>query len=452
MLERLARLPLRVVRRLRWGIGAWSKASDVLYHDRIYRRVDYDPFQPDYPGYATIRRFADHVEPLVPKQGIVLDIGCGTGEITCELARRHPHLTFLGIDHSEQAIERARDNVSRLGLRNASFERGDAEGQPAECRYDLVTMFDAFHHLEHPAPFLMWLKAHTSRCVFIEPAGTRTGRWARDMDVDWLLLDLGSIRDRLESVCHESARPAVDADEPDTSEPRVVRGEGAVERRYSLDDFDDFFRGWNVRVTGTIAGFDRYPSTPRAQSPIRRAVGLATYDLVKATEEALVRNGRDGGAKHWVIAATSDVGVIEPRRPPMPIQTEPDDERLASAFDVRYVMYDGPVQVRSGSEFRAAIEFANDGWDEWRSDGPNPVRVSYHWLDGRGADVVELDGVRSDLTRPVGPGDTCRVLMRVVAPARPGTYCLAVDLVKEGVAWFSDAGVPWHKVRVKVHR
>jgi 2-polyprenyl-3-methyl-5-hydroxy-6-metoxy-1,4-benzoquinol methylase len=199
----LARLPFLAIRQLRWRRAAWSKDSDRSYHEQLYEAQDYDPFDPAYPGYLTIRRFADHADALMPAGGTVLDLGCGPGEITCELARRHPGCTFLGLDHSAQAIRRATANAGRLGLRNIRFAVGDAESQPAGDRYGLVTMFDAFHHLERPEAFATWLAAHTSRCLLIEPAGTWSGRWARGVDVDWLLADLASIRERLEAACGE---------------------------------------------------------------------------------------------------------------------------------------------------------------------------------------------------------------------------------------------------------
>ena len=40
--------------------------------------------------------------------------------------------------------------------------------------------------------------------------------------------------------------------------------------------------------------------------------------------------------------------------------------------------------------------------------------------------------------------------MIIRAPAEAGDYVLAIDLVKEGVTWFSEAGKPWHAVRVAV--
>jgi SAM-dependent methyltransferase len=458
MLRALARLPFLAVRQLRWRKGAWSKDSDRQYHEHLYEAQDHDPFQASYPGYVTIRRFADHAEALIPTNGTVLDVGCGPGEITCELARRHPHLTFVGVDHSTHAIERAAANATRLGLANARFIVGSAEDLPEGDRYGLVLMFDAFHHLEQPREFLTWLRTRTSRVVLIEPAGTWAGRWARNLDVDWLLDDLANVRDRLEAICGEVAAqaqaPAL-APAGGTHAP-LAQGEGAVERRYALDDFEDFFRGWQLRITGTIAGFDRYPPAAHAQSALRPVTGDLAYTLVRATEDVLRERDYDGAAKHWVIAATTEAGVLEPRLPGRTHAAvkahEVPSSRVASAYDVRYERYDGPTEAKAGEEFRATVGIVNAGWDQWRSDGDHPVHVSYHWLKANGG-MFEFDGVRTDLARPLGPGESCEVAATIRAPGAAGDYILAIDLVKEGVTWFSEAGKPWHVVRVAVtHR
>jgi SAM-dependent methyltransferase len=471
----LARLPFLAVRRLRWWRGAWSKDSDRTYHERLYEAQDYDPFDPSYPGYVTIRRFADHAETLLPAAGTVLDLGCGPGEITCELARRHPGLSFLGVDHSAQAIGRATRHAERLGLTNIRFDVGDAEGLPAGERYGLVMMFDAFHHLERPRAFLTWLTARTTRCVLIEPAGTWSGRWARGLDVDWLLADLANIRERLEAVCGErsgaarSAAAETGADARTSGAPVAARpvaaaataaasasaplaqGEGAIERRYALDDFVRFFAGWHLRVTGTIAGVDRYPPGVHLQSALRPVAGELAYTLMRATESLLLERGRDGAAKHWVIAATTEAGIIEPRLPPTtdPIGPDAPTSQVASAYDVRYDRCDGPARVSAGTELRIEIDVVNAGWDTWRSDGDQPVHVSSHWLTPAGA-MVEFDGLRSDLPRALGPGESGRTVVHVRAPAAAGSYLLAIDLVKEGVTWFSEAGSPWHATRIEV--
>lgn len=454
MLRALARLPFLAVRRLRWRKGAWSKDSDRQYHEHLYDAQNHDPFTPGYPGYVTIRRFADHAETLLPASGTVLDVGCGPGEITCELARRHPRLSIVGVDHSTHAIERAAANATRLGLTNARFVVGTAEDLPADERYGLVTMFDAFHHLEQPREFLTWLRTRTSRVVLIEPAGTWTGRWARNLDVDWLLDDLANVRDRLEAMCGEVAHQPAQA--AGATHGPLAQGEGAVERRYALDDFEDFFRGWQLRITGTIAGFDRYPPAPHAQSALRPVTGDLAYALVRATEDVLRERDYDGAAKHWVIAATTETGVLEPRLPGRTHAALSADAmppaRVASAYDVRYERYDGPTAAKAGEEFRATIAIVNAGWDEWRSDGAHPIHVSYHWLKANGG-MFEFDGLRTDLPRVLGPGESCEITTTIRAPAAAGDYVLAIDLVKEGVTWFSEAGKPWHRVHVAVtHR
>src|SRR3954464_1643688 len=104
MLNRLA----RIAREMNWARRRWTSVSDREFHDDLYRNDDYDPFSPAYPGYITIRRFADLVQPHLPPKGFVLDLGCGPGEITCELAARRSDLKFLGIDHSAAAIGKAR--------------------------------------------------------------------------------------------------------------------------------------------------------------------------------------------------------------------------------------------------------------------------------------------------------------------------------------------------------
>jgi SAM-dependent methyltransferase len=60
----------------------------------------------------------------------VLDIGCGTGQCTCDAARRAFRGTVLGIDLSLPMIRVAEATARRQGLPNASFVQGDAQVQP----------------------------------------------------------------------------------------------------------------------------------------------------------------------------------------------------------------------------------------------------------------------------------------------------------------------------------
>src|SRR4249919_2040791 len=55
----------------------------------------------------------------------VLDVGCGTGEITRRLADRYPHARLVGIDIMEGNLRRARRDSVGYGER-VRYEVGDA--------------------------------------------------------------------------------------------------------------------------------------------------------------------------------------------------------------------------------------------------------------------------------------------------------------------------------------
>jgi SAM-dependent methyltransferase len=69
----------------------------------------------------------------------VLDVGCGTGHTTRECARRAVDGDALGVDLSSAMLERARERAAADGLRNVTFEQGDAQvhGFP-DAGFDLV--------------------------------------------------------------------------------------------------------------------------------------------------------------------------------------------------------------------------------------------------------------------------------------------------------------------------
>jgi SAM-dependent methyltransferase len=72
-------------------------------------------------------------EPLLTAAAIgagdrVLDVGCGTGQVTRLAARRGRHAT--GVDLSAPMLDRARATAAEEGVANVTFERGDAQVHP----------------------------------------------------------------------------------------------------------------------------------------------------------------------------------------------------------------------------------------------------------------------------------------------------------------------------------
>src|SRR6185369_2768094 len=74
----------------------------------------------------------------------VLDVGCGDGKITAEIAERLPTGSVVGIDPSSEMIDFARKHFGS-DHPNVTFEVGDATRLSYRDAFDLVVSFNALH-------------------------------------------------------------------------------------------------------------------------------------------------------------------------------------------------------------------------------------------------------------------------------------------------------------------
>jgi len=90
---------------------------------------------------------AEEVLALLDLNGArhILDIGCGNGKITAEIAARVPHATVVGVDPSHDMIEFASGHYDRAIYPNLRFEIADARSLPYREEFDLVVSFNALH-------------------------------------------------------------------------------------------------------------------------------------------------------------------------------------------------------------------------------------------------------------------------------------------------------------------
>jgi trans-aconitate 2-methyltransferase len=101
------------------------------------------------PGYARISALqaamAEEVLALLDLKGAerILDVGCGNGKTTAEIAARVPHGSVIGVDASADMIAFAATH-SAVGP-NLAFAVADARHLPYRNEFDLIVSFNALH-------------------------------------------------------------------------------------------------------------------------------------------------------------------------------------------------------------------------------------------------------------------------------------------------------------------
>lgn len=113
--------------------------------------TDWSPTQYEKFAAERAKAFDDLVSLIERRSDMrVVDLGCGTGELTDRLATALDAVQVLGIDSSETMLERARVRA-RGGLH---FEQGDIATWIPEQTWDLVFSNAALHWIpDHPALF-----------------------------------------------------------------------------------------------------------------------------------------------------------------------------------------------------------------------------------------------------------------------------------------------------------
>lgn len=112
-------------------------------------------------------------------------------------------------------------------------------------------------------------------------------------------------------------------------------------------------------------------------------------------------------------------------------------------YGVNYLQAQIPDRMPAQKPLFVPITIQNSSTSPWEYGGRNAkhkITLSYHWLDQWGH-VVTWDGARTELPREVAPGESITLEAEVHPPDHPGMYRLEVELVNEGVAWFSERGV-----------
>jgi SAM-dependent methyltransferase len=331
-----------------------------------------------------LRTFAHVIELLqLGLRAQVLDVGCGPGWLSEFLARCGYWVT--GVDISPDMVEIARNRVGAIGEigegieAQAEFHAMPVRQMPWSSRFDAAILYDTMHHFDDELETLEVIRRT------LVPGG--------------------------QLFIHEGVLP--------------LRGSEAEQN--------------------LVAEMERYGTLESPFDPdyLEDVVGLAGFGNVRRLREVdkLIDLSRPSRRFRWRDAF---------RRP-----------RYRPEYNVIHAVNPFPgSQANEVGAFSALLE--PEG--RWRADGRELVLVvkvtntgrafwpAARWLPfphgsvtlgpylpgPRGERDVELR--RTTLPRPLSPGESVAVEVRVPREQAHGRDAIAVDLVREGLFWFAEAG------------
>ena len=211
-----------------------------------------------------------------------------------------------------------------------------------------------------------------------------------------------------------------------------------------------------VRVYSTIP---TYPTT------LSRSTGFSSYAAFSGTSQAspfvagvaaLMLSREPGLSVAQVLdrlrTTSDDLGAFGPD-PVFGSGRVNALRALGASTVVRYgASYDAsavPARATISLPLVAPVRLTNTSSFGWNASGPNPVNLAYHWADLANNTVI-WDGQRTALPADVPVGGVVTVNASIPTPKAPGTYVLRLDLVREGIAWFSSNGVATAGVTIAV--
>jgi len=101
-----------------------NEINVVFMNERIKLISASGIFSKDKQDFAT-KLLTQSAFSYIPKDGMVLDLGCGNGSLSIPLAIKKRDCAFLLSDVNERAVKIALKNIKKLGLKNCKAVQSD---------------------------------------------------------------------------------------------------------------------------------------------------------------------------------------------------------------------------------------------------------------------------------------------------------------------------------------
>lgn len=323
--------------------------------------------------------------------GKALDLGCGRGELSLELARRG--FDVDAIDYSEDAIEIAREALARNPAISSSIllECNDVNQARIDGPYHIAVASDLIEHMRPSELDSLYRRVSENLAedgLFI--IHTYPNAWHYQYEYRRKLKIAAAIgaylpvepRTRYELLMHINEQS-----------PRVLKRQLSKHFPHVLVWFGNPYQpGENLQRKFSIQEMRSAPDlfAVASKSPIPVAKMLSQLQMEQ---------------------------ILEP----------------LSGVNLRVVA--PPRAMRVSSRYEIQVELRNGSRVDLKSLPPYPVHLSYHWLDSHGRYSV-FDGIRTQLKPDAKSGSSQIYQVGVLAPDKPGEQVLRITLVQESIRWF----------------
>ena len=149
---------------------------------------------------------------------------------------------------------------------------------------------------------------------------------------------------------------------------------------------------------------------------------------------------------HLARGLETAIAWAESQPPPSDAVTAPSP---AAMYQRRLTSPSKSLALRAGERLNLAVKLKNSSPVAWDAFDRSGLMIGNHWLASNGAMMIWSDG-RAPLTRRLAPGERAYMTLDIVAPHQAGDYLLEIDLVEEGICWFSDFALAPLQIPVQV--
>jgi hypothetical protein len=198
------------------------------------------------------------------------------------------------------------------------------------------------------------------------------------------------------------------------------------------------------------------------QSPGQRMFSLCLNDEVTKAKQVIAERGLEVSQLTPVnipfFSPRDQIGMmlIEVRVPQEPeARSEFETAWMKGAFPTsvyreEIVALDPPSVMHTSEKVDIRFRVRNLGNGAWPAVGTKDFRYQVNMGDRWIADGAKVEDNRAVMKGDLAPGAETQMTLTVNAPRTPGEYTLEIDMVHEGVTWFSERGARPLRLSVRV--